>query len=123
MEKSATEAEPQKSADKLKHWTNHFIEWEKSRETQTDFCKNRNLSHAKFYYWRYYVKRSMRQQKSKQTENKQFVPLKIKGNQPSSDEDKPIMTIRLPNNVAITIPPTITASQQTLVMQLLGAKS
>jgi len=123
MEKSATETELQESTDKLACWTQHFLEWEQSGETQTDFCKNNNLSHAKFCYWRYYVKRAMRQKKSKKTENKQFVPVKIKANQPASHEDKPIMTIRLPNGVAISIPPRIEPSQHELIMQLLRVKS
>ncbi len=84
MEKSVTETELQGSADKLAYWAQHFLEWEQSFDSQSDFCKNRNLSHAKFCYWRYYVKRAMRQQKSKQTENKQFVPVTIKANQPMS---------------------------------------
>jgi len=72
-------------------------EWEQSGESQTTFCKNKNLSFHIFYYWL----RLYKDQSRHAATRKAFIPVTIPVNEMTSSNE---IEIHYPNGVRIVLP-------------------
>ena len=72
-------------------------EWEQSGESQTSFCKNKNVSFHTFYYWL----RRYKDQPQGTTTSKAFIPVTIPVNKKTSNNE---IEIHYPNGVRIVLP-------------------
>ena len=72
-------------------------EWEQSGESQTSFCKNKNVSFHTFYYWL----RRYKDQPPVTPTSKTFIPVTIPVNEKASGNG---IEIHYPNGVRVVLP-------------------
>jgi len=99
-----------KADDKSNYWTKIILDWERSELSQPAFCKERDISYAKFCYWRYELKKKKKQQSG------HFKPVKVI--LPSPTIQKSALSIELASGVALKLED---ESQVELVAKLLKA--
>ena len=84
-----------KAEDKSSYWTAVILDWERSDLSQPAFCKERDISYAKFCYWRYELKKKKKQQAG------HFRPVKVSA--PSPITQNPVLSIELASGVALKL--------------------
>ncbi len=95
-------------------WAALNSEWESSNESQTVFCKRKNINLNTFTYWR---SKFIIKQNKKDERTQLFVPVKIKSeNIPTSS---PII-IENKFGVKLVIPENVSKNQLTEILKLVG---
>lgn len=84
-----------KVEDKSKYWTDVISDWERSKLSQPAFCKERDISYARFCYWRYELKKKKKQQAG------HFRPVKVNG--PSPITQNSVLSIELASDVTLKL--------------------
>jgi hypothetical protein len=93
MASSETISPPESTAEH--YWQTHFKRWQESGLTQSDYCRQAELSRHRFKYWRRKLEPASVNRRKKKRENG-FVPVQVR---PCSVEAS--LTLALPNGMVV----------------------
>ena len=96
-------------------WQAEIAEWERSKLSQTKFCKARDLSYASFTYWR----TKFRARTNKKTE-KRFIPVRTTTLGKPTAAQSPGLLLYLPSGVTLRVGDDTSAQTLSMVLGLLG---
>ncbi len=100
---------------KQQAWFEHIIEWENTNQSQTAFCKEKNINHVQFGYWR---KKYLAAKNKQKTSSDKFIDVTAKQAALTSS----VIIINHVNGIQLHLPATLPLSQLLPLFELMGLR-